>query len=73
MRISPQVTAAQALTTQAPTARRTLVSQRAALSVAAAAVVGGALFVPSAAAQPAGPLAQQSVVAGCGDCYPDVI
>jgi hypothetical protein len=41
--------------------------------VAAAAVVGGAIFAPSALAQPSGASTQQSVVAGCGDCYPDVI
>ncbi|MFF0739969.1 hypothetical protein ACFYVL_06165 [Streptomyces sp. NPDC004111] len=64
---------AQAAGVPAPAAtRRALVSKRAALSVAAAAVVGGALFVPSAVAQPSGAV-QESVVAGCGACYPDVI
>ncbi|MCX5202992.1 hypothetical protein OG897_16235 [Streptomyces sp. NBC_00237] len=69
MHVSQQAVPAQAVSAS----RRSLVSQRAALSVAAAAVVGGAIFAPSALAQPSGASTQQSVVAGCGACYPDVI
>ncbi|MFD4941468.1 hypothetical protein ACFVYE_12955 [Streptomyces sp. NPDC058239] len=47
-------------------------SRKAALGVAAAAVIGGSMFAPSAfAASDSAP--SHSVEAGCGDCYPDVI
>ncbi len=54
--------------------RHALVSKRAALSVAAVAVIGGAVFAPAAAAHATGSPAKHSQVdARCGDCYPDVI
>ncbi|MER8083634.1 hypothetical protein ACFVZR_05380 [Streptomyces sp. NPDC058316] len=47
-------------------------SRKAALGVAAAAVIGGSMFAPSAfAASDSAP--SHAVEAGCGDCYPDVI
>ncbi|MEE1794902.1 hypothetical protein PUR28_29705 [Streptomyces sp. BE308] len=53
--------------------KRTEISKRAALSVAALAVAGGALFAPSVGHAAAPPASDQKVEAGCGDCYPDVI
>ncbi|MET9917456.1 hypothetical protein ACFV1C_02890 [Streptomyces sp. NPDC059605] len=58
--------------TDAPVKTGTSFSRKAALGVAAAAVVGGAIFAPSAFAGESAPTSH-SVQAGCGECYPDVI
>ncbi|MFI6149297.1 hypothetical protein [Streptomyces sp. NPDC051109] len=60
--------------TDAPAKTGLNLSRKAALGVAAAAVVSGALFAPSAFAADAGAAPSGSaVVAGCAECYPDVI
>ncbi|MFF3785695.1 hypothetical protein [Streptomyces sp. NPDC001933] len=53
--------------------KRAEISKRAALSVAALAVAGGAFFVPSVGHAAESPSSDQKIEAGCGDCYPDVI
>ncbi|WP_329191462.1 hypothetical protein [Streptomyces sp. NBC_01435] len=53
--------------------KRAEISKRAALSVAALAVAGGAFFVPSVGDAAAAPTSDQKIEAGCGDCYPDVM
>ncbi|MEV6144649.1 hypothetical protein [Streptomyces sp. NPDC051992] len=53
--------------------KRAEISKRAALSVAALAVAGGAFFVPSVGDAAASPTSDQKIEAGCGDCYPDVM
>ncbi|MEE1806148.1 MULTISPECIES: hypothetical protein [Streptomyces] len=53
--------------------KRAEISKRAALSVAALAVAGGAFFVPSVGDAAASPASDQKIEAGCGDCYPDVM
>ncbi|GHE44111.1 hypothetical protein EDE04_7317 [Streptomyces sp. 2132.2] len=58
--------------TDAPAKTALSLSRKAALGVAAAAVVSGALFSPSAFAADAAPTGS-AVVAGCAECYPDVI
>ncbi|MET9887605.1 hypothetical protein ABZZ20_31610 [Streptomyces sp. NPDC006430] len=58
--------------TDAPAKTGLGLSRKAALGVAAAAVVSGALFAPSAFAAEAAP-SGSAVVAGCAECYPDVI
>ncbi|QKW21297.1 hypothetical protein HUT16_21540 [Kitasatospora sp. NA04385] len=64
------------ITTTESTSKFAALARQAALSVAVAAAVGGAVFAPAAAAQAAeaGTVsAGHATPNGCGECYPDVI
>lgn len=52
---------------------RARLTKRAALSVAAAAVIGGAAFAPSAVASTGLSSSERTTIAGCGECFPDVM
>ncbi|QLE73387.1 hypothetical protein FGW37_18965 [Streptomyces rectiverticillatus] len=53
--------------------KRTTLTRKAALSVAVAAVVGGAIFAPNAIASSSAPASGTQVEASCGGCPLDVI
>ncbi|WP_371480264.1 hypothetical protein [Kitasatospora sp. NBC_00315] len=57
------------------TSRLAALTRQAALSVAVAAAIGGAVFAPAAQAQAATPTVTAGHVTpdGCGGCYPDVM
>ncbi|BAU87929.1 hypothetical protein R6L23_01750 [Streptomyces sp. SR27] len=53
--------------------KRAEISKRAALSVAALAVAGGAFFVPSVGDAAASPTDGTKIEAACPECFPDVM